>query len=207
MMRPLAKREWHARTSSIFMETKLHRVLSKYSSTVKKAETTESVYYTFGCLTLRVSDHFSSSSDGDLAIFKTQIGYVVVPMVGTNKVIKTFTSVNNLFVWLASFEEMASMLIKSPQDKLPGGITPQRIDTSNVAAPTKWFGNLLGLTKENYEVLKAVGYPALRPSTEPLWRSIGLYLKAHSDKLADISDSKVACKTPTKRLNWIISHT
>lgn len=111
--------------------TTLEKRLAEISnSVVHSGSGTLSCYYEIGCIRVRVSDHFSTSSDGDLHIYHNgKSTYVIIPMIGTNKEVQWFNTVNDVIEFIVAFSRMARIMLKSPK-------TASENETNDVEEPS-----------------------------------------------------------------------
>lgn len=85
------------------MDSLLIRRLTAVAEKVIESKTTNSKYFQISNVVIRVSDHVSYTSDGDLAIFHKDRAYMVYPTKVPNKVMEFFTSVNALMEFVNGF--------------------------------------------------------------------------------------------------------
>lgn len=100
------------------MKENLALALSKLSETYYQAKGTDSYYFTIGCIKVRVSDHLSFNTDGDLVVFGNKRGshytYAIIPMVGTFKEVQWFYNTKDAIDFIVTYEKMARLMIKLP---------------------------------------------------------------------------------------------
>ena len=100
------------------MKENLALALSKLSQTYYQAKGTDSCYFQIGCIKVRVSDHLSFNTDGDLAVFSNRRGshyvYAIIPMVGTFKEVQWFYNTKDAIDFIVTYEKMARLMIKLP---------------------------------------------------------------------------------------------
>lgn len=85
------------------MDSLLIRRLTAIAEKVTESKTTNSKYFQISNVVIRVSDHVSYTSDGDLAIFHKDRAYMIYPTKVPNKVMEFFTSVNALMEFINGF--------------------------------------------------------------------------------------------------------
>lgn len=109
------------------MTSELSKALLNLSSNYHPAQTTESDYYTIGCIKVRFSDHMSNEMDCDLAIFcNGKSTYCLIPYIGTWKEVRWFTSIKEIISYITNFEYFARTFVK-PFTPINREITPQMI--------------------------------------------------------------------------------
>lgn len=109
------------------MTSELSKALLKLSTNYTPALTTESDYYTIGCIKVRFSDHMSNEMDCDLAIFYNgKSTYCLIPYIGTWKEVKWFTSIKETISYITNFEYFARTFVK-PFTPVHRDITSQMI--------------------------------------------------------------------------------
>lgn len=96
------------------MTSELSKALLKLSTNYVPALTTESDYYTIGCIRVRFSDHMSNEMDCDLAIFcNGKSTYCLIPYIGTWKEVRWFTSIKEIISYITNFEYFARTFVKT----------------------------------------------------------------------------------------------
>lgn len=82
-----------------------------------EATSTNSIYFTFQHTKVRVSDHYSATTDCDLNIIILKKEYVVIPNKVVNKEYKCFTNIHSVIEYIKSFDEIAR-LFTNPVTKI-----------------------------------------------------------------------------------------
>lgn len=109
------------------MTSELSKALLKLATDYTPALTTESDYYTIGCIKVRFSDHMSNEMDCDLAVFcNGKSTYCLIPYIGTWKEVRWFTSIKEIISYITNFEYFARTFVKS-FTPIHREVTPQMI--------------------------------------------------------------------------------
>ena len=188
------------------MERDLTSALQKLSVNTYVSKGTSSSYFMIGCIKVRVSDHMSFNSDGDLTIFSNKRGshsvYAVIPLIGTYKEVQWFYSIKGVIDFIIKYESMARLMIK-----FPAGYNTKKDDTAikrlekYADIPTDGKIDYMVWMKHLQFIYASSNSPELIKLADEIWKADGTH------KTFDII-RKTGPLTPTERgvrLNQILT--